>query len=281
MNNRLILVEGIPGVGKTTTARNIKKHLDEKNIKSKLFLEGNLEHPADYESVAYLDEKEFNDLINKYNINEKIISEYVSHENTDYFIYYGMMRSNKIYIENKGFYKQLMSNDVYALPNEKYTEVITKKWKSFVSTSEKSDYIYIFECCFLQNPLTTMMAHHNMSSAFIKEHIRNISEIIKPLNPLIIFLDTKDVKKNFNFVKKNRSIEWYNFVEDYVTNQEYGNEHSLKGYDGLITFYSHLKDVALESYETLDFIKIKLENSRANWKTNKEIIEDFISSHLK
>lgn len=281
MNNRLILVEGIPGVGKTTTARSIKKHLDEKNIKSKLFLEGNLEHPADYESVAYLDEKEFNDLINKYEINKETIDDYINIKNDGYFISYGMMRSNKIYIENKGFYKKLMANDVYALPNEKYVQVIRNKWEDFVSASKKSDYVYIFECCFLQNPLTTMMAHHNMSNAFIKEHIRNISEILKPLDPLIIYLDTKDVRKNFNYVKKNRSIEWYNFVEDYVTNQEYGKEHSLEGYDGLIAFYSHLTEVALQSYETLDFIKINLENSKHNWKTNKVIIEDFISTHLK
>jgi hypothetical protein len=76
------------------------------------------------------------------------------------------------------------------------------------------------------------------------------------LNPLIIFLDTKDLRKNFDYVKKNRSIEWYNFVEDYVTNQAYGREHSLEGYDGLITFYSNLKEVALDSYETLDFVNL-------------------------
>lgn len=192
-----------------------------------------------------------------------------------------MMRNNEIYTENKSFYKQLESNDVYALPNLKYTEVITKKWKSFVSTSEKADCFYIFERCFLQNPITTMMAHHNMSNAYIKEHIRNISEILKPLNPLIIFLDTNDVRKNFNYIKKNRLIEWYNFVEDYVTNQEYGKEYSLKGYDGLITFYNNLKEVALQSYKVLDFVKINLENSKHNWKTNREIVEDFISRHLE
>jgi thymidylate kinase len=57
MQRQLILIEGIPGVGKTTTAQNIKKFLDKKGIKSKLFLEGNFDHPADYENVAYLTEK--------------------------------------------------------------------------------------------------------------------------------------------------------------------------------------------------------------------------------
>lgn len=37
MNNRLILVEGIPGVVKTTTAQNIKKYLDEKDLNQNFF----------------------------------------------------------------------------------------------------------------------------------------------------------------------------------------------------------------------------------------------------
>lgn len=178
MSNRIILVEGIPGVGKTSTAKNIKKILDERNIKSKLYLEGNLEHPADYESVAYLDEKQFDYIISKYKIDKELINEFTRVENNDYFISYGLMQSNKIYIENKGFYKQLMANDIYALPNEEYTHVITKKWKSFVKASEKESCVYIFECCFLQNPLTTMMAHHNMSNAFIKEHLETYLKLL-------------------------------------------------------------------------------------------------------
>ena len=281
MNNQLILVEGIPGVGKTTTAKKIKECLDKKNIKSKLYLEGDLEHPADYESVAYLDEEVFNNIINEHSINEEIISEYVFRESTNCFVNYGMMRSNKVYIEDEYFYKQLMANDVYALPYEKYVEIITNKWQKFVRVTVNEDCVYIFECCFLQNPLTTLMAKHNMSKSFIKKHIKKISEIVKPLNPIIIFLDTKDIRHNFNHVIKERSIEWYNFVEDYVTNQAYGKEHSLNGYDGLLTFYRNLKGIALESYEVLDFVKIKLENSKDKWKTNNEIIEEFISNHLK
>jgi thymidylate kinase len=58
MNTKLIVVEGIPGSGKTTTANFIKELLDERNISNQLFLEGDLNHPADFESVACLDETE-------------------------------------------------------------------------------------------------------------------------------------------------------------------------------------------------------------------------------
>ncbi|WP_018753592.1 hypothetical protein [Paenibacillus sanguinis] len=50
---RLILVEGLPGSGKTMTAQMIHQLYEETGWPSRLFLEGNGEHPADYEGVAY------------------------------------------------------------------------------------------------------------------------------------------------------------------------------------------------------------------------------------
>jgi DNA polymerase III delta prime subunit len=50
---RLYIFEGVPGSGKTTSAKWLKSRLGEI---AKLFLEGDPEHPADYESVACLTE---------------------------------------------------------------------------------------------------------------------------------------------------------------------------------------------------------------------------------
>jgi len=63
MNARLILVEGLPGFGKSTTAKLIHEILAEENIQAELFLEGNLDHPADYDGVSCFDEKEFDRLL--------------------------------------------------------------------------------------------------------------------------------------------------------------------------------------------------------------------------
>lgn len=54
MDSKLILIEGLPGSGKSTTARLVHEILMQKGIESELFCEGDLDHPADYESVAFL-----------------------------------------------------------------------------------------------------------------------------------------------------------------------------------------------------------------------------------
>ena len=45
MNAKLIIVEGLPGFGKSTTAKLINEILSQNKIEVELFLEGNLNHP--------------------------------------------------------------------------------------------------------------------------------------------------------------------------------------------------------------------------------------------
>lgn len=109
MNNRLILVEGIPGVGKIITASNIKKYLDDKDIQSKLYLEGHLEHPADYEGVAYLKIGKYRQLISKCKINEEVIKEYINLKDKECFINYGMIGNDKTFKDSNEFNEELMN----------------------------------------------------------------------------------------------------------------------------------------------------------------------------
>jgi len=56
---KLILVEGLPGSGKSTTAQLISDLYKEKGRDVRLFLDGNTWHPADYDAVAYFKNEEF------------------------------------------------------------------------------------------------------------------------------------------------------------------------------------------------------------------------------
>jgi len=281
MKRQLILVEGIPGVGKTTTAQNIKKYLDKKGVESKLFIEGNFDHPADYESVACLTEKEYNDLLDNYPINKELISNYIYTKNENYFIRYGEIKANRHYKNNNAFFKEVMAYDIYNLALEKYSSLIRAKWESFIKEAEDEECIYIFECCFLQNPLTTLMAHHNMREEYIKNHIQAVEKIIAPLKPIVVFLEPTDLKDNFDLIKEERSKEWLDFVIDYVTGQSYGKDHSLKGYVGLLAFYTHLKEISLKCLKELSFEKIILESSKKQWVSNKYLIEKFLHKHFE
>jgi hypothetical protein len=48
-----------PGAGKTTTAVFIAEWLEKQGVETAVYLEGNLDHPADFDSVACLDAQEY------------------------------------------------------------------------------------------------------------------------------------------------------------------------------------------------------------------------------
>lgn len=60
MGTKLIIVEGLPGSGKSTTAKIVYDTLKDKGGNAELYSEGSYNHPADFDGVAYFNNKDFN-----------------------------------------------------------------------------------------------------------------------------------------------------------------------------------------------------------------------------
>lgn len=60
MGTKLIIVEGLPGAGKSTTAQMVYNILKEKGVNAEFYGEGNYKHPADFDGVAYFNSDDFN-----------------------------------------------------------------------------------------------------------------------------------------------------------------------------------------------------------------------------
>ena len=88
LESKLILIEGLPSTGKSTTAELTKEILDEMNIDNELVLEGNLDHPADYDGVAYFTKNQLKKLKNKYSEYEEFINKIVEKREERHFISY-------------------------------------------------------------------------------------------------------------------------------------------------------------------------------------------------
>lgn len=60
-------------------------------------------------------------------------------------------------------------------------------WRKFIRTAEK-DTIYVFNCCFMQNPMCETMMRFGFDYEISRQYILSIWQIIKELNPVIIYL---------------------------------------------------------------------------------------------
>ena len=112
-------------------------------------------------------------------------------------------------------------------------EKILAKWRDFVSDADRGT-VYVFNCIYLQNPMCETMMRFGMSEAESLHYISEITEIIRPLHPLIVYLDQPDPKAAIDRVRSARGSAWLDMVIAYHTEQGYGRQNGLSGYDGYI-----------------------------------------------
>jgi len=190
MKTNLIIVEGLPGSGKSTTAAMIADELNKKGKKVICVDEGVREHPADYADYDFPD-------------------------------------------------------------FETERKKILEKWRLFAEGCKK-DTIYVFNCIFLQNPMCETMMRFGMDDSGSQNYISEIAEIIKPLNPVIIYIDQPDVKEAVDRVLDERGNGWLDAVIDYHTSQGYGKQNGLSDYGGYIQCLEERKVRELKILRALD-----------------------------
>lgn len=276
-NSRLILIEGIPGSGKTSTARFVETWLKDHGKKPALYLEGNWDHPADYESVACLNEREYTDLLAKFPKQADFLKAQARHINNENFFSYRKMQSEHSEQCPDDLFRALARYEIYDLPVEKHIRIMQHGWKNFVERALQDNFVYIFECCFLQNPITTLLARHNLLMDEIRQHILTLSEIIQPLQPKLVYLAQHDPRATLENIRAERPKEWADFVTWYLTGQEYGKTHGLSGFKGVADFYALRQVLELEFMPTLPMPSIIL-SDESDWATRYQKLETYLEN---
>lgn len=259
MNHRLYIIEGLPCSGKSTTSKFVADLLS-RSGKVKFVDEGSGNHPADYEFHAFISEQTLQDFPPKSttlikNKSERIgggyavpINEFSGEVQAELFRY-------KIY-------------DI--LPWEEEMPVMLEKWRSFVNNAKK-DTRYVFNCVFLQNPMCETMMRFNFSEEESYSYISKIAEIIKPLEPVIIYLKSDNITENVRKAAAERD-GWLDAVIGYHEHGEYGEWIGARGFDGYIACLKERQKRELSILEKLPVKSVLIDNPHKDWdKAYKEI----------
>ncbi len=249
MNSKLYLIEGLPGSGKTTTAETLTRLLQEQQINTCLHIEGDLNHPADYESVAYLTMDEWTDFQKEYDLPDvlrfaEVFNDYI-------LVSYRQWQSEQDVPEAALAFLQV--RDIYELPFELHQSLIFKKWEAFVAQALMADETYVFECCFLQNPLTMGLIKYDLPEATLRAYIERLATIIAPLQPVLVYVDQPSVERSFRKALQERPTEWADGFVSYYTEQAYGMNHSLSGVGGTIAILQARQMLERQLLKTLPF----------------------------
>ncbi|MEH6940158.1 hypothetical protein V7056_20275 [Bacillus sp. JJ664] len=269
---KLILVEGLPGFGKSTTARLVYNILKEQNVEAELFLEGDVNHPADYEGVAFFTKSEMEQLLLSHEQQSEMIRDHMEEYESGFLIPYQKLQQ-KLTPE---LLDSLMKKDIYELPLVQNQNLIVKRWQAFAEQAVKSEKVTIFECCFIQNPITVGMIKYNASKEKVIQYIKSLENAIEGLNPLLLYVNQDDLKFSFHKAINERPKEWFEGFVNYYANQAFGSDNDFKGLDGTIKILEARKQLEINILEELRIKKQVVNNSNYDLQSYQSTLRDLI-----
>lgn len=259
--SRLILIEGVPGSGKTTLARDVRDLLARDGVATRLVLEGDLTHPADFEMVAHYRRANFDALLDRHPAARRTLQARVEVVGDDCFVPYRLIASQHPQALGDDLLAELAAHDVYETPTpHTYCRLARERWARFVAVARRAPEIVILESCFLQNPLTVLLAKHNLEPEAATRHLRDLAAIVHPLTPVLVYLWQNDTRATLERAARERPAEWLNFVIGYVTGQAWGRATGLGGFDGMVAFYEMRKMVELAALPQLGLTTLSVDN---------------------
>ncbi|MFC3749599.1 hypothetical protein [Paenibacillus sp. GCM10012306] len=282
MKPKVVFIEGLPGSGKTTTARLIQEILMEMNVKSQLFLEGDLDHPADYDGVAFFENNQWDELLSTNEEYRALLSRHGIQQGDDgVFLEYRKLKNTYGSDFPDELFNIVFRNDVYELPLEPHKKLIAKRWKSFVDNVLGVSDTFVFDCCFIQNPVTMGMIKYGAEKEEVISYVTDLSTIVDRLDPLLIYVEQDDLEHSFRKAIQERPKEWSTGFVEYYTNQGFGLKNGYKELEGTLQVLKARREWEEDIFNRLPIAKHKVNNSSYAIDQYKQVLAGIVSQYFR
>lgn len=260
---KIYFIEGLPGSGKTTLSRKLSNYLNQVHEKSMTYSEGDL-HPVDLAWIAILNQEELNDLIDKYPSLEKAILNHIKKVDEKYYLAYTQVNIDE---STKGFYDDCSKYEIYQIDDKDvFFEEHLNLWKQFIDSNKDNDYIYVFECIFMQNHINELLLKYDMSLEEIYDYYDRFQEVLKDIKVKVIYIKQLNIDKTLALITdqrrttdKNLYKDWIDHVIDYFENSKYGKDKNYIGYDGALRYFKYRQTIELKLLDHLSIEKVILD----------------------
>ncbi len=212
---KLIFIEGVSGVGKSTTAQKLCEALNSLGLKTACYLEGDTDNPVDFYNCAYLTKAELYQLLLKYPNDVQAIYKQCIQEQDYVLVRYG--GSNTAYFEtplinelkaHEAFYKPAKTgtgSTPVTLSIERYTQLFTDSWRRFLRGDSYNTEYAIFDGSLIYHRANDLIHNNSASDEEIAAHISDLLSVMIPQHqPLLFYLSSDNVGERLVQARKSR-----------------------------------------------------------------------------
>jgi hypothetical protein len=278
MRNRLILLEGLPGTGKSTNSFKLYEQLLRNGKKVRWIHEVSQPHPVLFFTESCMTKEEYKDFKKKYPENAELFDEVAEVRKTTVGIDQEAISRKRRDAQKQVWYQELLQYDAFPTLLDRYELQALEKWEAFVRNAvEDEDTIFILDSSLFQYQIFTYLLKA-VPYERLEVFVQKIVECIKPLNPLLIYLYREHTENSIAYLKEQRG------EQDLVSTWErdkWEPYYQSKQKD-VTAFYDFLKDYATlaeDLFETLKIDKRKIEISENNWKAYEDEMLDLLKIH--
>lgn len=203
--NRLILIEGLPGTGKTAISQWLCDLLRKKGESVVLLIEDDESIPSNFRDIAGIPKNIFNSSF----ADSPAISSSVLKQ-TEHYVY---LNINKCYKEMQDDIRRWDIGDECntSLSLQDYI-MCTLEWWYDWAQNHTGKPITIMDSAFMQNPINEMI-FRKATNPEIKPYISAIAELLAPLSPLCIYLRRNSAAESIEYAKAAKGPKWSEAVD--------------------------------------------------------------------
>ncbi|MGO4532840.1 hypothetical protein AB4Z30_27465 [Paenibacillus sp. 2TAF8] len=211
MTHELIIVDGIPGSGKSTLSEMISKELDKQEINNIFYHELTENHPL------FIRERKFTTLKDK--------------EEAEY-----------------------------------YFNRVVELFNSFVESHKNKSGVVIIESVLFQDTLS-FAYNRGMDRLKIEELFSKLVDILRNMNPILIYIYQLNVRKNWEILGKIRGVEWI------------ASLHTQEGLDEAERDWKPNQEFMKSLIEEWEIPKLIIENKDYLWEEYNERTKEFLRAN--
>ena len=287
-----VLVEGLPGSGKSTTAHDIAAWLVDEGVEVEHWPEGATDHPVDFEQVAVLRADDLAAIASQWPDAAPVLHQ-VAEPSGDVWL----VRSQHHPALPAELVERLRRHDAYDgdVPPELHSAVLVDSWRRHgasvtgtgVGAGRRAEAVQVWECVLLQNPVCALVARADQPLEVLERHVTELVGAVRSHAPALVYLDTGDPRPFLERAAAERPAEWLDVVVGYHTERGLGLRRGLVGFDGYVEFMRLRREMELEVVQALSdaglpVLMVAVDPSRreASRRAEQAAVRAFLADHL-